>query len=204
MDSVLDQIQQKLSSIAKFEDLRLDNDAFNLTFARIFAIDLPEYALGKGMYGASRSNWTYHTASAMGQTAKVFGYTCKFETAGKRDAVFETRDDPPRPVIVAEWEWDYLDIFGPKKELEKLRDTCKACPEMDALLLVYCPMVEVPDYLYRITQFWQENFTGSAEQPMLYIHTVVFELDGTSRTLIELVTIAVAADHVWLMSSLPL
>ena len=44
--------------------------------------------------------------------------------AGKRDAIIETKGEAPEVLVVAKWEGDYHDVFGPGKELEKLKPSC--------------------------------------------------------------------------------
>lgn len=200
----IEKLKSALRPLARVTDVRHDNDAFCLTFARIFASETPNYDLGNGLIGATRSNWTYHTASAIGQTAKAFGYTCKFECSGKRDAVIETRDEEPEVLLFAEWEWDYLDIFGKGKELEKLRNSCRGIGTADAFLLVYCPVDSLAEYSTQILTYWQKAFSRNNTPPVLYVNTIVFSASKTTREFVNLVLIAIHSQDVWIMSSLPL
>ena len=110
------EIKSRLSSLVEVSNFDVDIYlAFSLTFARIFVADTPNYQLGNGTVGATRSNWTYHTAFAFAQTSKMFDLICKFECYGKRDAVIETKEENPEALLFAEWEWDYEDIFGKGK-----------------------------------------------------------------------------------------
>jgi hypothetical protein len=173
--------------------------SFSVTFSQLFMCDLPNYALTKGNYGATRSNWTYHTAVTISQTCKVLDLTCKFEANGRRDAVIESREDEPQDVLFAEWEWDYLDIFGKGKELEKLKDSCKNSKTADAFLLTYCPKENYVDYLEKITNYWVSSFKKSTAPPVLYLHTVICEEKAGCRIFERLRTVEIyqCEMHVW-------
>jgi hypothetical protein len=149
-------------------------DVFSIAFVRLFLADCPNYQQADGSYGASRSNWTYHTALAMAQAAKLLKWTCKFETLGKRDAILETQeDDPPVTVLVAEWEWDANDIFGKGKELDKLKTSCRDYPGAAAFLLTYCTEAHYPDFLGRVAEQWCPA-SGRRAAAGLYLHTIVY------------------------------
>jgi len=155
--------------------------AFSVAFVRHFLADQPNYRLAKGQYGASRSNWTYHTALAIAQAAKLMDLVCRFETSGKRDAVIETRDDPPDVVVVAEWEWDGDDVFGAGKELEKLRQSCRGNRWAQAFLLTYCTESTYPDFLQRVAEYWIGVTPRRRSIPVLYLHAVIYEEQGNIR-----------------------
>lgn len=136
------EIQAKLSYLTKTSYFEFSPaETFSIIFRQAFWSDPPNYRLTDGNYGATRSSWTYHTAVAMSEASKVSYLDCKFEALGRRDAVIETRDEEnPEIILVAEWEWDYNDIFGKGKELEKLKNTCKLHKSADAFLLTYCDL----------------------------------------------------------------
>ena len=193
-------IKSKIGNSIKTYPFEINTQfSFSVTFAQLFMCDLPNYALTKGNYGATRSNWTYHTAITISQTCKVLDLTCKFEANGRRDAVIETRDDSPQAVLFAEWEWDYLDIFGKGKELEKLKNSCKASKTADAFLLTYCPKEKYIDYLQKITDYWIGAFGKSEAPPILYLHTVLFEDNGGCRIFDRLRTVEIYLSemYVW-------
>jgi hypothetical protein len=124
---------------------------------------------------------------------------CRFETRGKRDAIIETREEPVEIVLAAEWEWDYEDIFGKGKELDKLKATCKANPTANAFLLVYCSNSKYLDYLERIAEDWVRDPTMDDQAPTLFLHTVIFEDKGRVREfqLLKTVMIHISGIFVW-------
>lgn len=187
-----EEIESKLSLLVTVTPFDVDiNLAYSLTFARIFVADTPNYQLKDGIIGATRSSWTYHTAFAIAQTCKMFDLVCKFESHGKRDAVIETKDDKPEILLFAEWEWDYEDIFGKGKELDKLRTSCKEVKTAEAFLLVYCPKQKYPDYLFRITEFWTDSFKKIKNPPSLFLHTIIFADMKTYREFERLKTVVI-------------
>lgn len=124
---------------------------------------------------------------------------CKFECHGKRDAVIETRDEKPEIILFAEWEWDYEDIFGKSKELEKLKNSCKLNKNAEAFLLVYCPNNKFPDYLYRISEYWIKSFSKLKNPPALFLHTILFEDKKTYREFERLKTTVISPLEVLLI-----
>lgn len=166
--------------------------AFSVVFVQIFLRDTPNYELTGGSFGGSRSNWTYHTAMAMSQTCKILNLTCKFETGGKRDAIIETRNEVPETALVAEWEWDYEDVFGKGKELEKLKSSCKAFKSSDAFLLTYCPARKYLDYFQRIAEYWIKTMKSLKSPPSLFLHTVVFQDKSGCREFDRLRTVEIS------------
>lgn len=185
-------LEEKLKDLVEVIPYDIDiYFAFSLTFARIFLGDTPNYKLKNGTIGATRSSWTYHTAFAIAQTCKMFNLLCKFESHGKRDAVIETNDDEPEILLFAEWEWDYEDIFGKGKELEKLKISCKETKTAEAFLLVYCPNHKYPDYLYRIAEYWINAFKKTKNAPSLFVHTIIFGETKTAREFEKLNTVVI-------------
>lgn len=175
-------ISEKLKHLASVEQLNFYiTFIFSILFVEIFKNDTPSYEISPGVYGATRSNWTYHTASAISQTCKILNLTCKFEALGKRDAIIETKDENPEMILAAEWEWDYNDIFGNGKELEKLRVTCQKNPTADAFLLIYCPSNLYLNHLEKIAEYWINETKKDEDAPNLFLHTIIFEEKGNSR-----------------------
>jgi hypothetical protein len=79
-----DSIAESVKHLAPANVWYIDpNRAFSVLFAQIFVSDSPNYELKPGFVGATRSNWTYHTAMAMAQAAKFMNLTCKFENSGQ-------------------------------------------------------------------------------------------------------------------------
>lgn len=198
-----EQIENRLKAIVEVLPYEVDiYYAFSLTFARIFLGDTPNYKLKNGTIGATRSSWTYHTAFAIAQTCKMFNLLCKFESHGKRDAVIETNEEEPEVLLFAEWEWDYEDIFGKGKELEKLKDSCRETKTAEAFLLVYCPNHKYPDYLCRIAEFWIRAFKRNKNPPSLFVHTIIFEEAKTAREFERLKTVVINPKEVWVLNDL--
>jgi hypothetical protein len=147
--------------------------------------------LSPGVFGATRSNWIYHTAGAVSQTCKILKLICKYEALGKRVAIIETMEEPPEIILAAEWEWDYDDIFGAGKEPEKLKITCHKNPAADAFLLIYCPAVKYLSHLERIAEYWISQTAADKQAPNLFLHTVIFEEKGSSQKFQRLSTVMI-------------
>lgn len=187
-----DQIEAKLKHLAEVSQSSFSiTFIFSFLFVEVFWNDTPSYELAPGVLGATRSNWTYHTAGAISQTCKIMNLTCKFETLGKRDAIIETRDQAPEIILAAEWEWDYDDIFGAGKELDKLRTTCKKNPTSDAFLLIYCPITKYLNHLERIAEYWIRETATDEQAPNLFVHTVIFAAKGINREFERLKTVMI-------------
>jgi hypothetical protein len=164
---------------------------FSISFVEAFLNDIPNYEISAGNFGATRSNWTYHTAMAIAQTCKMLNLTCKFETLGKRDAVIETRDEKPEVILAAEWEWDYDDIFGRGKELEKLKASCKTSKTAEAFLLIYCPISKYLDHLHKIAEYWIGAMKKEKVPPSLFLHTIIFKERPGYREFDRLMTVEI-------------
>ncbi len=187
-----EKIEAKVKHLAEVSQSHFDIDTvFSVLFVAFFWNDTPSYELLPGVYGATRSNWTYHTAGAISQTCKILNLTCKFEASGKRDAIIETRDETPVMLIAAEWEWDYDDIFGAGKELDKLKVTCQNNPTANAFLLIYCPISKYLNHLEKIAEFWIGETATEEQAPTLFLHTVIFEEKGRSREFQRLKTVMI-------------
>lgn len=187
-----DQIQARLKHLAKVEQLNFDVTLiFSVLFVEMFWNETPNYELKPGVFGATRSNWTYHTAIAIAQTCKIMDLTCKFEALGKRDAVIETKGEASEIILVAEWEWDYDDIFGTGKELDKLKASCKKYETANAFLLIYCPNSKYLSHLEKIAEEWIGDSTMAELAPTLFLHTIIFEEKGSIREFKRLKTVMI-------------
>lgn len=185
-------IESKIKHLTEVRQLNFDiTFIFSILFVEIFWNNVPNYELSPGVFGATRSNWTYHTAIAIAQTCNILNLTCKFEALGKRDAIIETKESMPEIILVAEWEWDYDDIFGTGKELDKLKNTCIKNQTANAFLLVYCPISKYLDYLEKIAEFWINETATEEQSPTLFLHTVIFEEKGSSREFQRLKTVMI-------------
>jgi hypothetical protein len=195
-----DHIQSRLNHLAEVGPLNIDVTlAFSILFVEAFLNDTPNYEISSGHFGATRSNWTYHTAMAIAQTCKTLNLTCKFEALGKRDAVIETRDEKPEIILVAEWEWDYEDIFGKGKELDKLKTSCKASKTAEAFLLIYCPISKYLDHLQRVAEDWIGSVRSVKHPPSLFLHTIIFKERAGYREFDSLMTVEInpSGINVW-------
>jgi len=187
-----DQIQARLNHLAKVEQLNFDVTLiFSVLFIEMFWNEKPNYELKPGVFGATRSNWTYHTAGAIAQTCKIMDLTCKFEALGKRDAVIETKGEASGIILIAEWEWDYDDIFGAGKELDKLKASCKKHETANAFLLIYCPITKYLSHLEKIAEEWIGDTTMAELAPVLFLHTIIFEEKGSIREFQRLKTVMI-------------
>ena len=187
-----DRIEAKLKHLAEVRQLNFYIAfIFSVVFVEIFWNDTPSYELSPGVFGATRSNWTYHTAGAMSQTCKILNLTCKFEALGKRDAIIETKEQFPEIILAAEWEWDYNDIFGAGKELDKLKITCQKNPTADAFLLIYCPITKYLSHLEKISEYWISETATDEQAPTLFLHTVIFEEKEGNREFQRLKTVMI-------------
>jgi hypothetical protein len=179
-------------------------NAFSITFIQLFVTDTPNYQMENGNYGASRSNWTYHTALSLAQTSKIMNLNCLFEAQGKRDAIIETRDEKPEVILIAEWEWDYKDIFGTGKELEKLQESCKRFENAQAFLLTYCPAREYVSFFQRIAEYWIEKTKYWKTPPLLFLHTIVFEEEiGGTRIFTAIRTAQITPTQIYILNDQP-
>jgi hypothetical protein len=189
LNPAYDAVSDHLSDLIEVRVLEIPLPvAFSVAFVQLFMGDQPNYALRGGQYGASRSNWTYHTALAISQASKLMDLTCKFETLGKRDAVIETKTEPPEVVLIAEWEWTSEDIFGSGKELEKLHISCRQNSGAAAFLLTYSTDSKYPDLLRRVTEYWIKAPRRKRKPPMLYMHTIIYRENGPLREFEQLRT----------------
>ena len=163
---------KNLSEILEQDHAR--HDLFNLIFREYFIGNIPSFIQPDGSFGASRSNWTYHTAFAMKEAANIMGYDCKFEVNGKRDGIIVSRTKKPEELIVAEWEWDQADVFGKGKELDKLWESTKKSKTAEAMLFTYCQKHQLNEFTDKICQFWKSK-AKNIEDPGLYLHLIVHE-----------------------------
>lgn len=186
-----DRIEAKLKHLTTVSHLDFDiSHTFSELFVELFWNETPNYELSEGVFGATRSNWTYQTAIAIAQTCKILDLNCRFEAHGKRDAIIEFKN-PVEVLLAAEWEWDYESIFGKAKELEKLKTTCRANPTANAFLLVYCPNSRYLDYLTRIAEDWILDTDMAEQAPVLFLHTVIFEDKKGHRAFLRMKTVTI-------------
>lgn len=187
-----DEIQARLKRLSDVGEMFIDLTVrFSVIFVEMFWNEKPNYELKPNVFGATRSNWTYHTAIAFAQTCKIMDFTCKFETEGKRDALIQTKDSPPEILLIAEWEWDYDDIFGERKELEKLKISCKKYETANAFLLTYCPASKYLSYLEKIAKEWIGDTTISELGPTLFLHTIIFQEKSNYREFKSIKTVMI-------------
>ncbi len=182
-----------LSNLGEVETIP-DSEAyhFSILFRYLFCSDPPDYQFTNGDYGATTSSWTYHTAIAISESCKILDLTCKFESGGKRDALIETRDGEPQVLIAAEWEWNWHDVLGKGKELEKLRDTCRKHEYSHGFLLTYCPQTQYPDFVFTVARNWQQYFADLEVPPTLFLHTIAFDQQKKLREFSCLKTLVIS------------
>ena len=187
-----DDVKNKIEYLANVSLIDLGEAlTFSVIFAEFFRNDMPNYELFPTVFGATRSNWTYHTAGVISQICKILDFTCKFEALGKRDAVIETKGENPEVILIAEWEWDYNSIFGEKNELEKLKKSCQENSSANAFLLTYCPNLKYLDYLEQIAKFWISKTKSEDNAPTLFLHVIIFEEKANYREFQTLKSIAI-------------
>lgn len=195
---LVEDFRQRFHGITSVEpyERRVTQD-FVTIFLEIFVSNAPNYQLEPNRFGASRSNWTYHTALAIKKASEILSLNCIFESKGRLDAVIEVLDEEgkPVPVLFAEWEWDYLDIFGKQKELEKLWRGTRKLQFANALMFTYCPVDKYPDFLKQVIQFWQQKIGKKRDYPRLFLVVVLY--DGTSFREFQFVrTVEVGAEQI--------
>lgn len=128
--------------------------------------------------------------------------TCKFEARGRRDAVIETKDDDPKILLFAEWEWDYLDVFGKGKEIEKLKDSCRSEKDADAFLLTYCPESSFENYWQKVATEWLTPKKTKVIESSLFLHIICFSENLKSRTFQTLNTIVINSSEIEIWTNL--
>jgi hypothetical protein len=170
----LAKIQKSLGGITSVKAARHNlSEIFTLIFREQFIIDMPIDAFREGI-GVTRSNWTYHTALSVRTSARLLALKCRFETHGRLDALIETMQEKPKPVLLAVWEWNYQDIFGKDKELEKLRTGLRKLRGADGFLLTYCPTVDYLNFVKRVLKYWQQGASGT-NYPLLYLVVIAYQ-----------------------------
>lgn len=178
-NKALSQLKENLKGITPVEAVtHTAAEVFVLIFCEAFASNAPEYQLENEMLGASRSNWTYHVAFAIKRTALIMRLNCRFEAMGRLDAVIETVEKKPTIVLLAEWEWDYQDIFDKGKELEKLWEGTRNLRYGNALLFTYCPFNEHDDFVKAIVEYWQRRAIKKRDPPLLFLLIVIYKGDS--------------------------
>ncbi len=172
-------------------------EVFNQIFCEMLLSEPPEHQFEDELQGASRSNWTYHTAFAIKRTAQTMQLSCRFETRGRLDAVIETYEEKPSVVLLAEWEWDHKSIFGKGKELEKLWKGTSNLQNANALLFTYCPTNEIDDFEKAVIEYWQKQASRRGKgYPILYLNTAVYKIDSSIEVIQSFDTIEVHAEGI--------
>jgi hypothetical protein len=178
------------------------SQTFSLIFREIFLTDTPNYKLDATTYGAVRTSWTYHTAFTVSQTSRTMDLICRFEARGRRDAVIETKDDNPETLLFAEWEWDYTDVFGKGKEIDKLKDSSRSEKKADAFLLTYCPEKEFDDYWQKVAIEWLTPKRTKIIEASLFLHIICFTQNLKSRTFQTLHSIEINKEGITIWTAL--
>lgn len=167
---------------------------FAVIFREVFLNTDSDYQLSDGTFGASRANWTYTIAYSFLTTAKIMGYDCIFETEGKRDAVVR-RKDLSETILFSEWEWDYKDVFGKGKEIDKLIKSVKKDKAANGFLFTYVPQQEYVDYLKKVADYWQKK-NNKYEDPPLIFMTALFDHAKGMRNITILRTCTIYNDNI--------
>lgn len=198
------EVEDVLAPITVIESTRHTlSDLFVLVFREVFNANMPpEYDLGSGRIGARISSWTYSVALSMLKTAEILCLDCRFESHGLLDGLVETREEPRRSVIVAEWEWKNDTIFGPKKEIDKISEALRSHTTADGFLLTYCPIADYPNWLRLVVSQWQRQ-TNEQEGIQLYLITVL-HTGKTFRELESIRTVQIYPSLVRVWDDLPL
>lgn len=171
-------------------------ESFALVFRENF-LNMPSYTL---MSGASKSNWTHHTAFEIRETAEILGLSCVFETMGKLDATIYTGGDPNKVVLMAEWESDCQTVFGEGRELDKLWKGVRHNKDAHALLFTYCPQNKYYDLLKQVVEFWQGRSAKVKNASSLFL--LVVTLDSTQGQIDLVRTTEILPDKVLLWDDL--
>jgi hypothetical protein len=151
-------------------------ELFVLVFRENF-MNLP-YRLWQG---ASTSNWTYHTAFEIRETAEILGLDCVFETMGKHDAIVQTPEAKPRVTLVAEWESDYTTVFGKGQEIAKLWKDTSRRQDAHAMLFTYCPSDKYSSFLKQVVRDWQGRLANAKRSPSLFLLVVLYQSESSFR-----------------------
>ena len=173
LESQIKKLQQVYKNKQIINGQHEQAEIFNTIFREIFLHSNPSYTIKNDKEGASRSNWTYHTALSMKQAADIMNYNCYFEVEGKRDGVIRTKGKKPQDILVAEWEWDSKDIFGKGKELEKLNSTTNKSKTSSAFLFTYVETDKFDDFAKRVIEYWQSNNSNNSSPP-LYLNAILY------------------------------
>ena len=172
-EDVLKRVRKKAGRLERIraEPLALSR-AFVMALRESVLADRPAFEDEYGSISASRGNWTYHFATKMREVSRCFRLACKFEATGRYDAIVHSLTGN-LPVLVAEWEWDFEDVFGPGKELDKLIRAAKEHGSTaDCLLITYHPEDRSNDLVAKSIKMWRRN-TGNLPAT-LYLVIVVF------------------------------
>lgn len=197
-DEALDELQKNLSGLSPVSPVQHRLTERFVLILREHFLDMPLSL----MEVANKSNWTYHTAFKIGETARLLGLKYIFETAGKLDALIETPEERPQPVLFAEWESDYRSVFGASKELDKLWKGTSKKRDTDALLLTYCPVTKYDGFIRDVVQFWQARAIKAKFAPTLYLIVALTKLDGRVEQLTQICTLEILSSEVRLWDTL--
>jgi len=173
-------------------------EVFTLLFRENF-MNMP-YNLWQG---TNKSNWTYHTAFAIRETARILSLNCIFETMGRLDALVETIGDNPRTVLLAEWESDYRSVFGKGQELDKLWRGLSRRRYAHAFLFTYCPSDEYYGFAKEVVEYWQRRAAKRKYCPILFLLVAIYEVVSAVEQLQFLRTIEIFPKEVLLWDDLP-
>jgi len=115
----------------------------------------------------------------MREVSRCFNFACRFEATGRYDAIVEAVEIGERvPVLVAEWEWDFEDIFGDGKEVEKLvRAAQEHGSTADCMLISYFPENKFAELTARVITKWRKQ--GAKRISSLFLVAVVYRGSST-------------------------
>lgn len=177
------------------------SEVFTLIFREQFVKELP-LDFSNEKVGVRRSNFTLHTAFSFRATAKLLDLNWRFETLNRIDGFIETLEEKPRPILLAEWEWNHEDIFGTGKELEKLKKGVEGLTDADGLLLTYCPTEKYLVLLEEVVKYWQHE-VNKKNFPLLYFITLGYKVLPTILEFQYLRTVQISAKEVILWDDIP-
>lgn len=177
--------------------------AFSTSFARTFVADIQNNISQNSSPAMTQNGWTYTTAAAISETAKMLGLMCTFRGDGNGDAVIRTDHASSSPMIVANWEWECDRVFDAGKALDDLRRTCRDEASGGAFLLTFCTDENYADHVQNAGEKWFTAIDDPKKQQSLFLHTIIFEQEGETRKFERLATAKIDADSSTIVSDLP-
>jgi hypothetical protein len=196
---------EELKNLAKsLEDVTLVKPAQH-RLAEVFTLILRENFMNmpyRLWQGANKSNWTYHTAFVIRETAQTLGLDCVFETMGRLDALIQTPGEKPRVVLLAEWESDYRSVFGKDKELDKLWKGLSRKRYASALLLTYCPLDKYYSFVKEVVEYWQKRAVKRKYYSTLFLLVAVYGVVDSIEQFQFLRTIEIFSEEILLWNDL--